>query len=467
MKRREFLAGATFAAGAAALAGCATKTNGADCAAGAAPMKGFRAAPLKSIRVGFVGLGKRGSAAVKRVSGLPGVVVAAICDNVPERIAASRKALNAKNISGFREYGGDEGWKALCDSDLDVVYNATPWYLHAPIGLYAMNAGKHVMIEVPSAMYLDECWNLVETAEKTRRHCMQLENCCYGEAECLGLVLCREKIFGELLYGECGYIHDRRPGVFSDDYVDHWRMMWNVNHRGDQYPTHGLGPICRYMDVNFGDSLDFLVSVDTMQAGYEAYAKAKFPGTWKARQKFKTGDATFTTIRTKNGRVIVIKHDTTSPRPYTRINRIQGTKGMFEGAADSDTWPMRMMLDRASADPTVPEKWMDDKDLAAVREKYRHPLWKKAGELALKVGGHGGMDFLMDLRWPYCLRNGLPLDMDVYDLATWCSVCELSERSVLSGSRPQNFPDFTRGAWKTAKPLPLADIDMSKAGFQS
>ena len=185
----------------------------------------------------------------------------------------------------------------------------------------------------------------------------------------------------------------------------------------------------------------------------------------KARQKFKTGDATFTTIRTKKGRVIVVKHDTTSPRPYSRINRIQGTKGVFEGAADSDTWPMRMMLDRRLEDPNCKEEWLGEAELAEIRAKYKHPLWKKFGELAVAAGGHGGMDFFMDLRWTYCLRNGLPLDMDVYDLAMWCSVCELSERSVLSGSKPQSFPDFTRGAWKTAKPLPLADIDLAKAGL--
>ena len=460
--RREFLTGAALAAGGAAMAGCSSgRCCGGAAAAGGptgAPMLGFCAPKLERIRIGVVGVGERGWRASERLAGVPGVEVAAICDNVPEKIVRTRELLAKKGVKPPREFGGDEGWKALCDWDgVDVVYNTTPWYMHAKVGVYAMKAGKHVMIEVPAAMYLDECWALVETAEKTRRHCMQLENCIYGEAEMLGLALCREKMFGDLLYGECGYLHDRRVGVFSDIYTDHWRMWWNVRHRGDQYPTHGLGPICRYMDVNCGDRLDFLVSVDTKQAGYEAYAKEKFPGTWKADLKFQTGDATFTTIRTVNGRVIVIKHDTTSPRPYSRINRIQGTKGVFEGSCGADSsWPLRVAFDRGEKTP-----WLNADELEKLRREHMHPLWKAAGELAVKVGGHGGMDFLMDLSWTHSMRRGLPLDMSVYDLASWCSVCETSERSVRSGSQPQRLPDFTRGAWKTAKPREIEPVDVN------
>ena len=457
--RRDFLTGAALAAGGAAVSGCVSGRCRGDAACGCsgAPMLGFCAPRLDHVRVGVVGVGERGWRAAERLSGLPGVDVSAICDNVQDKIVRTRELLAKKGEKSPREFGGDEGWKALCDWDgVDVVYNTTPWYMHAKVGVYAMNAGKHVMIEVPAAMYLDECWELVETAERTRRHCMQLENCVYGEAEMLGLALCREKMFGELLYGECGYLHDRRVGVFSDVYTDHWRMWWNVRHRGDQYPTHGLGPICRYMDVNCGDRLDYLVSVDTMQAGYEAYAREKFPGTWKADLKFQTGDATFTTIRTVNGRVIVIKHDTTSPRPYSRINRIQGTKGVFEGSCgEKSPWPLRIGLDGGGSN-----SWLNADELEKLRREHMHPLWKVAGELAVKAGGHGGMDFLMDLCWSNSIRRGLPLDMSVYDLATWCSVCETSERSVRSGSQPQSLPDFTRGAWKTAKPREIAPVDV-------
>jgi len=459
--RRDFLTGAAVAAGMGLAAGCATR--GSAGGSSGAPMYDFACAPLKEIRIGLVGLGERGLPALKRLSGLPGVKIAAICDNVPEKVARARAELAKKGAPAAKEFGGDEGWKALCDWDgIDVVYNATPWALHAPIGVCAMKAGKHVMIEVPAALYLDDCWELVETAEKTRRHCMQLENCLYGEAEMLGLVMCREKIFGELLYGECGYLHDRREGVFSDVYTDHWRLWWNVRHRGDQYPTHGIGPLCRYLDINCGDRLDYLVCVDTKQVGYEAYGREKFPGTWKARQRFETGDATFTTIRTAKGRCIVIKHDTTSPRPYSRINRIQGTKGVLEGSCvwdpkEKNSWPLKMCFDNGKGWDDG-NHWLEGEALEQVRRKYRHPLWKAAGEYAAGAGGHGGIDFLMDLSWTYALQHGLPLDQDVYDLATWCSVCEASERSVRSGSLPEKLPDFTRGAWERLAPKPIREI---------
>ena len=458
MKRRDFLKGAAFAAGGAAIAGCVGSRCGGN-AGGPASMKGFAVPALDRVRIGVIGLGARGSRAVERLAGLPGVEIAAICDNVPEKVARSRAALAEAGLPPPREFGGDEGWKALCEFDgIDVVYSTTPWYLHAKTGVYAMKSGKHVMIEVPAAMYTDECWELVETAEATRRHCMQLENCIYGEAELLAYSLCRAKVLGDLLYGECGYLHDRRASVFSDMYTDHWRMWWNVRHRGDQYPTHGFGPICRCMDVNCGDRLDFLVSVDTKQAGYEAYAKENFKGSWKADLKFETGDATFTTVRTALGRAIVIKHDTTSPRPYSRINRIQGTKGVVEGACSDDPrcgWPLRVSIDNGMGGKGGHE-WMDDAALQKFRREHMHPLWKTIGEPATREGGHGGMDYLMDLSWTYCLRKGLPLDMDVYDLATWCSVSEASERSVRSGSMPQQLPDFTRGAWATAVPHDVA-----------
>ncbi len=458
MNRRDFLAGAAFAAGGTAISGCALSRFSLGGVSGA-PMYGFSAPALDRVRIGVIGLGERGWRAVERLSHLPGVEIAAICDNVPEKFARTRESLKKRGLPAAREFGGEEGWKALCDYDgIDVVYSATPWYLHAKTGVRAMKAGKHVMIEVPAAMYIDECWELVETSEATRRHCMQLENCIYGEAEMLSYNLCRAKMFGDLLYGECGYLHDRRKGVFSDIYTDHWRMWWNVHHRGDQYPTHGLGPICRCMDINCGDRLDYLVSVDTKQAGYETYAKENFPGTWKADLKFETGDATFTTVRTALGRVIVIKHDTTSPRPYSRINRIQGTKGVFEGSCPVDGkktgWPMRIALEDVKNGKSA-HGWMEDEAAEEMRRAYMHPLWKAAGELAVKVGGHGGMDFLMDLSWTHCLRKGLPLDMSVYDLASWCSVCEVSERSVRAGSAPRSIPDFTRGAWKNA---PRRDI---------
>ena len=413
-----------------------------------APMRNFACAPLRKVRVGLVGTGSRGTGAAGRLPKVPGVEVVAVCDIRPE--FAERAAKKVEDVSGRRPevYSGSaEAYKRLCGRpDVDVVYNATSWNAHVPVAVHAMKSGKHVFIEVPSAMYIDECWELVETAEATRRHCMQLENCCYGEEELLALNLCRLGMLGELLHGEGGYIHDRRWQIFNDSQWERWRNHWNEKHSGNQYSTHGLGPIALDMGINRGDRFDYLVSVDGRQRGYEAFAAATLPEGHPLRgERFAMADMNVTTIRTVAGRTIMLQHDVTSPRPYSRLNLIAGTKGVFRAyprfdvfLEGRDEWPKGAGHHR-----------FDDGKSAEIREKYRHPLFKAAGELAKKVGGHGGMDFLMDLRWSYCLQKGLPLDTDVYDLASWCAVGELSERSARSRSASLDFPDFTRGAWKT------------------
>ena len=465
--RREFLKGTAWMGAAALAAGCISGSN-AKRVAGGAPMQGFAAAPLKRIRVGCVGLGSRGSGAVHRLAMIPGVTVVALCDYVQEKIDAQQKWLKDNGKPAAREFTGEEGWKAMCQWDgIDVVYNVTNWSHHAPIAAYAMEQGKHVFIEVPSAMTLDECWMLVETSERTQRHCMQLENCCYGEEEMLAVNLCRNGVLGELVYGECSYIHDLRVSNYGR-YWRHWRLAWNAAHKGNQYPTHGLGPVCQYMNVNRGDCLSHLVSLESRQANFEAYARAAFAeGSWERKTKVDMGDMNVTLINTELGRLIEVKHDVSTPRPYTRINKVTGTKGMFWGMPSRPNGraePFRVALeDRPGAGAHA---FLDEAQQKAFREKWRHPLWKKAGDIAKKVGGHGGMDFLMDLRWAYCLQNGLPLDMDVYDLAAWCSICELSERSVRARGRTMDVPDFTRGGWKTAKPLGIVDIDLAKMGLE-
>ena len=462
--RRDFIRGGALAAAAVVSSGCASNIVGGGISAGA-PMRGFRCAPLDSVRVGVVGVGSRGSAAALRLAGLKGVRVAAVCDIRPECADRVANALEEKTgAKPLRFSGGAEEFRRLCDLDeIDVVYICTSWDAHAKVGLYALDSGKHAMIEVPSAMNIDECWALVEAAERNRRHCMQLENCCYGEAELLALNMCRLGLFGELLHGEAAYIHDRRWPIFLGKAWNMWRTRWNIEHAGNQYPTHGLGPIALDMGINRGDRFDYLVSVDGVQKSYEAYAKAALPPGHPGRaQRFAMADMNVTTIRTALGRTIMLQHDVSSARPYSRLNVISGTKGVLRGyprldvfVEDADKWPL-----------VAPEchHEFDDAETERLRRKYMHPLFKSAGEAAAKAGGHGGMDYLMDLRWTYALRNGLPLDMDVYDLASWCAVCELSERSARSRSAPVDFPDFTRGAWKAkcSSPLMDADIDLSK-----
>ena len=453
--RRDFLKG-TFWMGAAALAGGAL----CDVPAAGGAMATFAAPALRKVRVGCVGLGARGSGAVHRISQIPGVEVAAICDIRPEAVAAQQKWLSKNKKPAAKEFIGAEAWKALCQWDgIDVVYNTTPWNLHAPIGLEAMRCGKHVFIEVPAAMYIDECWALVEMSEKTKRHCMQLENCCYGEIEMLAFNICHLGLLGELKHGEGAYIHDLRSYNLNG-YYNNWRLRWNIPHKGNQYPTHGLGPICQYMDINRGDRFDYLVSLESQPTGFATLAREtiKNADDWRRKADIQMGDMNTTLIKTVKGRSIMVQHDVASPRPYSRINLISGTKGML------CDYPYRLAVEDK---PGAGAHGFNDKLAAEWREKYKHPLWKRAGEIAKKVGGHGGMDFLMDLRWAFCLQNGLPLDMNVYDLASWCSLCELTEKSVRNRSNSVDVPDFTRGGWKTTKPLGLVDVDLSKMGLDA
>ena len=469
LDRRGFLNGAAWMGAAAFAAGCISGERRLFGASGA-PMQGFHIKPMPVVRVGFIGCGRRGRSAVGRVAQLPGVKVTAVCDFRRECTDLANARLAEVGRPAAKAYVGEEAYKAVCDAaEVDVVYIVTDWAHHAPLGLHALRSGKHVLIEVPAAMYLDECWELVETAEKTRLHCMQLENCVYGEMEMLGLQLVRHGVLGKIVHGECGYVHDLRNNEYEDGCNwDYWRLKWNLSHRGNQYPTHGLGPIAWYMDINRGDRFDYLVSLENDATHLATYAREHFPvDSWKNQVKPVMADVNTTLIRTALGKSITVVHDISSPRPYTRINFVQGTKGCFWGypcRAPDGTDNFQVGFEE---DGKLGVHTFFDRDKAEqVRRRYRHPLWQSAGEVAKKIGGHGGMDFIMDLRWAYCLQNGLPLDQDVYDLAAWCSICELSDRSVRERSKVLDIPaDFTRGAWKAKRSLPDFDVDLKAFGI--
>jgi len=415
---------------------------------------------IPHVRLGVVGMGGRGCGVVGRMCNLPGVTVTAICDNVPEKVAKAQKMLADKKRPAAKEYIGDDAWMRLCDDpDVDVVYNTTPWSLHVPVQLAAMNGGKHVFTEVPSAFTVDECWELVETSEKTRRHCMQLENCCYGEIEMLTFNLAKLGMLGEIVHAEGAYIHDLRHMCTTEwPGVECWRFDENVAHGGNRYPTHGLVPLCLTMDVNRGDRLDYLVSLDSSKANFQAYMAAKLAEDNPRRKaNVRMADMNSSLIKTVKGKSILIQHDVSSPRPYSRIQLVTGTKGAI------CDYPYRVVFEDSPGSGA--HNWYDAQRAEEIRMKYRHPLWKTVGELAKRVGGHGGMDFIMDARWVYCLQQGLPLDMDVYDLAVTSVLCELTEKSAEKRSKAVDIPDFTRGAWKTNKPMEIVDIDLGKMGL--
>lgn len=417
--------------------------------AGVSDVLELRCDPIPVVRVGFVGLGMRGPDAVERFTYLEGVEVKALCDLLPERVDSTQKILTRKGLPAAEAYSGVDGWKKLCErADIDLVYVCTQWDLHTPIAVYAMQHGKHVALEVPAAMTIEECWQLVNTAEKTRRHCMMLENCCYDFFEMTTLNMAQNGVFGEVMHVEGAYIHDLRWLQFDEEhgYQGMWRLNHNTLHNGNPYPTHGLGPVCQILNIHRGDRMTHLVSMSSNQVGMTEYAKQKFgENSARAKAAYELGDMNTTLIRTHKGKTIMIQHDVTSPRPYSRLHTVSGTKGFAQ------KYPVKGI----ALEPDG-HKFLSKEKLDSIMLVWEHPLTKEIGEKARQVGGHGGMDFIMDYRLVYCLRNGLPLDQDVYDAAEWCAVIELSEESVRNGSKPMAIPDFTRGAWSKIDGFKLA-----------
>ena len=417
-------------------------------------MLGFAAEPIEHVRIGLVGLGDRGSGAVHRFPYLEDASLVALCDLYPDRVENAQKILESHGAPrAIHEFSGPEGYKQLCElEDVDLVYLAVPWQLHTPIAVYAMEHGKHVAIEVPAATSIKECWDLVNTSERTRKHCMMLENCCYDFFELTCLNMAQQGLFGEIVHVEGSYCHNLEP--YWDNYQGDWRMTYNKDHHGDVYPTHGIGPVCQDLNIHRGDKMDVLVSMDSdafagQDKADERYGKGAVP-------KYANGDNTSTLIRTRNGKTILIEHRVVTPQPYSRMYQIQGTKGYankypVEGLALGGAALKDVAYDNLDA-----EEFMSDAERDAIMQQYKYSFVTQIEDLARQVGGHGGMDFIMDYRLIYCLKHGLPLDQDVYDAAEWSSLVELTEVSINHGSMPVVMPDFTRGEWNKTNGITFA-----------
>ncbi len=450
--RREFLMATGVIGAGMALANTAKAgIFGKKTASG---VEGLKITPLKTVRTAFIGLGARGSGHLRTMMSLGGVEVTAVCDNHAPTLARALKSVaDAKRPAPASFGNGDADYKRMLErDDIDIVIISTPWEVHARMCVDTMLAGKHAMVEVPAALTVDECWELVDTAERTQKNCMMMENCCYGREELIALNMCRLGVLGELLHGEAAYLHDLRGQMHEVEHgTGSWRTYHYIKRNGNLYPTHGLGPVAQYMNINRGDRFDYLSAVASPAIGRELYAKAKFPADhkWNKVNKWNCGDINTTMIKTALGRSIMVQFDETSPRPYSRLNLIQGTKGTFAG------YPSRLAIEGET--PNV-HGWVEGDKLKPYFDKYEHPLWKKMGEAAEKSGGHGGMDFLMLWRMVYCLRNGEPLDQDVYDAASWSVIGPLSEKSIANRSNSVDVPDFTRGRWKTTPPLGIVSI---------
>ena len=483
--RRDFIKGTALVTGGAALSssfGCQSTNSQipAPTTAMHPTMMDYVAPQLETVRLGIIGTGARGSRHLRQLIGIEGASISAVCDTDPTSLADAKAIVDKAGIMAPAYFtGNDYSYREMLErDDIDAVIISTPWRWHAPMSVDAMNSGKHAFVEVPMATTIEDLWEMVEVSERTRMNCMMMENVCYGREEMMVLNMVRQGVFGEIIHGEGAYVHNLRWQMSQVERgTGSWRTIYHTRQRGNIYPTHGLGPVAQYMNINRGDRFDFMTSTSSPARGRAAYAKREFPADHvRNKLKYIKGDMNSTVIQTALGRSILVQYDTTSPRPYSRLNLVQGTGGTFAG------FPARIAVELAGASGAVPAEILEeyaadyDRKLAewesggknglAPREPYHdwdlgmakwqkvfdHPFWKNLESRAKKAGGHGGMDFVMLWRMISCLRNGIALDQNVYDGAAWSSVFPLSHTSVINRSKTVDFPDFTRGAWETAVP---------------
>ena len=420
---------------------------------GMAPRVPFASAPIDEVKVGYVGTGLQGSGHVRNLMQIPGCRVTALCDNVPEKVTRWQGRFAEAGLPEPTAYTrGDWDFVRMCEEeDLDLVYTATPWEWHTPVMLAAMENGSHAASEIPLAYTVADCWKLIEAAEKYEKHCVMMENCNYDRPELMVFNMIRQGLFGEILHAECGYLHDLRGIKFEDRNEGLWRREHAILRNGNLYPTHGLGPIANCLDIDRGDRFLYLVSMSSPSRGLQEYAIANYPeGDPKRDEQYALGDVNTALLKTEHGKTVYLNHDTNLPRPYSRINKVQGTKGLFHG------YPNRVYVEGYGRG----HRWIDAEgydyegqhyDLEQMFEQYEHPVVTELREQS-EGAGHGGMDYVEDYRLIKCLREGLPTDTNVYLSASVSAVCELTEISVANGSAPVEFPDFTRGRWRSYPP---------------
>lgn len=399
------------------------------------------AVPIDLIRVGMIGVGGRGRSLLKNLLALPeGIEVTVLADPFQDSLDQAALLFGENDLSAPALRCGEEtAWRSVCeDLEVDLIVIASPWSLHTQQAVAAMSGGKHAFVEVPAALTIDECWDLVDTSEQTGRYCVILENCCFGRSEMAVLNMVRTGLLGEITHAECAYIHDLRSVLFNLKGEGRWRREPHTRVDGNLYPTHGLGPISTCLNINRGDRIERVVSMSSPSLSLPltaAEAPADHPG---RNETFVCGDVNSSLVQTASGKTILVQHDVVSPRPYSRINGLVGTSGSFFG------FPDRLALDREDA-----HEWISGKDLEPYLEQHESRLWSEMGDEAEQSGGHGGMDYMMMKQLTDCLRHGRYPDIDVYDTATWSAITPLSIESVNQGCEPHMMPDFTRGRWRT------------------
>ena len=412
----------------------------------------------KKVRLGFIGVGQRGHNHLEMALFRDDVEINAICDIDPKAIDSALEACKTKGKKAPAVYkNGDHDFENMVKrDDLDGIVISTPWEWHVPMALISMKAGKYTAIEVSATVKLQESWDLVNMFEKTGSHCMILENVCYRRDVMAVLNMVRQKMFGELVHTQCGYQHDLREVKFNDGKQVYgggvefgekgyseakWRTQHSVDRNGDLYPTHGLGPVAEMLNINRGNQFLYLTSIASQGVGLHDYIVKKGGDNHpNAKVKFKLGDVVTTNIKCANGETIMISHDTNLPRPYSLGFRVQGTNGLWMNDGN------HIYLEGISKKTHT---WDDFKDY---QDKYDHPLWKKHAQNA-ENAGHGGIDYFVLRAFIESIKNKVAPPMDVYDAASWSAISPLSEESIAKGSAPVKIPDFTRGKWKTNKPI--------------
>ncbi len=412
---------------------------------------GRAAEAIPQVGVGLIGVGNRGRGHLRHYAAMfpEKAKVVAVCD-IRESMTDRAVKIARENDQKPAVYSGTKDkWKELIDrDDIQLVVISTPWELHAPMAIESMKKGKHVAVEVPMGITIEELNAIVRTSEETGKHCIMMENVNYGNEELWILNMVRNGLFGTLTYGEAAYIHDLKdPYLFGDAYYNSWRIRHHITTDGNLYPTHGLGPVAWYMDIHRGDSFDYMVSMSSNQASLAEHARnVDSDNEFYQYEDFNHGDMNYSLIKTQMGRSILVKHDVVTNRPYSRINALAGTKGYHEG------YPSRLSLRENG------HSWMEKEAYDELRSKYNHPIWEALEEEIKKHGGHGGMDFVMNYRILDALNRGEEPDMNVYDGAAWSAVFPLSVLSVQFGSAPYRFPDWTKGKWKEKRELGIMKI---------
>ena len=421
-------------------------------------MGDFRAPKLNNVRVAFIGVGARGTGHAKQIASIDGTEVVGISDlyeDLAVRSSKICKEIDDKRHQNIKLYhSGENDWiNMLKELKPDAVFISTNWDNHAPMVLESMERGSHAFVEVPMATNIEDLWKIIDTSERTKKHCMMMENVNYGRDELMFLNMCRKGIIGDFLHAEAAYIHELRFQMEEEERgTGSWRTYHYAKGRGNLYPTHGLGPVAQYMNLARGDdNFKSLISYSTPSLGRELYAKKNYSKDHKWNKlDYQNGDLNTSIVKTHLGRTVMIQWDETSPRPYSRHNLIQGTKGTLAG------FPTRVALEGGVEGITKNHhSWVQGDEIKKLYDKYDHPLYKRIGDEAKKMGGHGGMDFIMRYRIIECLRKGQPLDQNVYEGCFWSAVTPLSALSIERNGAPQAFPDFTRGQWNQTKELKI------------